>query len=125
MGDLETRKWHTFYPVYINAKKTQSEGRRVSKPKAVDNPTLNDITAALRKLTLQFKEEPNKAYSRDFTLRGRVKVRLIDENKTPYVATIKNKKQLLLEVAKLIQAVKKTQPAASSQNTGGKKKRNK
>jgi signal recognition particle subunit SEC65 len=40
---VTTNTWQIIYPVYLNAKSTLAEGRRIPKEKAVDNPTLDDI----------------------------------------------------------------------------------
>ena len=40
---VTTNTWQIIYPVYLNAKSTLAEGRRIPKEKAVDNPTIDDI----------------------------------------------------------------------------------
>ena len=59
----DTKRWITIYPIYINAKKTIAEGRRVSESKAVDNPTAQEIAEVCTFLGLKtfievkFKQE--------------------------------------------------------------------
>jgi signal recognition particle subunit SEC65 len=41
--DPEKKKWSVIYPVYINAKKTAADGRKIAKVKACENPTAQEI----------------------------------------------------------------------------------
>ena len=45
------------YPCYFDAGLLRSEGRRVSKSRAVKNPTIADIERATKKAGLQFRIE--------------------------------------------------------------------
>ena len=44
-GDLRgtIKKWNVIYPVYLNSKKTVSEGRRIAAAKACPDPTCIEI----------------------------------------------------------------------------------
>ena len=46
---------------------------------AVERPSIVDLAEACQSLSLPFAVEPDKAYPRDFTTRGRVRVMLQDE----------------------------------------------
>lgn len=72
--------WTTIYPAYLNSKLKKSEGRKIHKSTAVENPTLQEISEVLSFLRLLHCVE-NKAYPRDILQRGRIKVRLFDDSK--------------------------------------------
>lgn len=71
-----TSHWVTVYPAYINARLKVSEGRRIAKGLAVDNPQLQEISMILTLLRIMHVAELMKAYSRDVLSRGRIKVQL-------------------------------------------------
>jgi signal recognition particle subunit SEC65 len=50
-------KWQGIYPIYINAKKTVAEGRRLSIPKSVDNPTMAEIEEVVKFLKVPYVVE--------------------------------------------------------------------
>ncbi|MCF0225972.1 MAG: signal recognition particle protein Srp19 [Methanobrevibacter sp.] len=50
------------WPQYINKNLTLSEGRKVSLEFAVKDPTVNDISKALKKLNIEHEVEKEKAY---------------------------------------------------------------
>ncbi len=52
----------TIWPEYLNKNLTLSEGRKVAKDIAVNDPTINDIERALKRLNLQFTIEKDQAY---------------------------------------------------------------
>jgi signal recognition particle subunit SEC65 len=60
---------------YIDKSKSVKQGRRVSVCKAVDRPSLGEIVEALQLLGIPYVIE-NKAYPRDWLIRGRVRVNL-------------------------------------------------
>lgn len=72
-------EWKIIYPIYLNSKKKVSEGRKIPLSKAIENPTFNEISDILRYLGYPTEVEPDKAYSRDYTERGRVKFKLRNE----------------------------------------------
>lgn len=51
--DVDISRWIVIYPVYINSRKTVAEGRRITKPQAVDNPTCQEIQQVCVSLKLQ------------------------------------------------------------------------
>ncbi|MCL2157455.1 MAG: signal recognition particle protein Srp19 [Methanobrevibacter sp.] len=55
---METMVW----PVYIDSKKSRSEGRKINKEFAVSGPKLTEISRAARKLNLNPKVEDDKSY---------------------------------------------------------------
>ena len=73
-GDFSS--WVMIYPVYLNQTKTLAEGRRISKEKAVIDPTLEDLQEACNLLRLKFIVEPYKQYPREWTPSGRIRVEI-------------------------------------------------
>jgi len=51
------KTWLMIYPIYLNKKKTQPEGRRVPVEKGVENPVCQEIADACRELGFQTEIE--------------------------------------------------------------------
>lgn len=70
----------------MNSKKTRAEGRIVSKEKAVENPTYQEIRDVLSAAGLKVGVE-NKLYcrekSKELLYRGRIRVQLKNDNGSP------------------------------------------
>eukprot|EP01017_Pseudomicrothorax_dubius_P018389 TRINITY_DN2035_c0_g1_i9.p1 TRINITY_DN2035_c0_g1~~TRINITY_DN2035_c0_g1_i9.p1 ORF type:complete len:133 (-),score=46.39 TRINITY_DN2035_c0_g1_i9:1224-1622(-) len=122
---VEAKKWKTIYPAYLNIKFSAQQGRRVPKSKAVEDPKISEISEVLQFFKIPHVIEMDKAYSRDWLTKGRIKVQILQENGTPTNPEVKNKKLLLSKLGELIPRLKsRTAPQQSaSQTTGGKKKK--
>uniref|UniRef100_A0A7E4UP17 Signal recognition particle 19 kDa protein n=1 Tax=Panagrellus redivivus TaxID=6233 RepID=A0A7E4UP17_PANRE len=124
-------RWITIYPVYINKKKTKFEGRKIPVTKAVENPTLQEITDILNHEGLKIKQEPMKLHPRDQNrepgFHGRIRVQLKNDDGTPVKANFPTRTSLLEHVATFIPKLKSRQQPTSSAGPsgggGGKKKR--
>lgn len=118
----DTSRWVVIYPIYINSKKTLAEGRRISAEKACENPNVVEIGDCCQYLRLPCAIELDKAYSRDFMQRGRVRVQLKREDGTIVNPAIPTRKALLLKVAELVPKhhgrSKKQEAAASASGAG-------
>lgn len=69
------------WPAYIDAGKTRSEGRRVPRDVAVEEPTVDEIAEAVGQVGYDAVIERDKAYSREnWTERGRVLVKDADDS---------------------------------------------
>ena len=69
------------WPAYIDAGKTRSEGRRVPRDVAVEDPTVDEIAEAVGQVGYDAVIERDKAYSREnWTERGRVLVKDADDS---------------------------------------------
>jgi signal recognition particle subunit SEC65 len=88
------------YPSYLDATKPIAQGRRIGAEKAVDTPTVSDISQALQSLNIRHVLQPHKGYSRDVTCSWDNPGRVQYEKPTMYT-----KRQLLVEVAALIPAL--------------------
>jgi len=98
----DIRHWNVIYPVYLNAKKTMAEGRRVPLSIAVENPSPTEIAEVCKYLGLEAEIEPDKAYSRDYTQRGRVRVNYKNDKKALLNAEVTSKKVLFAKLCTLI-----------------------
>eukprot|EP01114_Cavostelium_apophysatum_P009194 TRINITY_DN22283_c0_g1_i1.p1 TRINITY_DN22283_c0_g1~~TRINITY_DN22283_c0_g1_i1.p1 ORF type:complete len:150 (+),score=23.54 TRINITY_DN22283_c0_g1_i1:59-451(+) len=127
MEAKDVRRWNIIYPVYLSNKKTVAEGRRVSLQMAIENPTANEIQEVCKYLGLECVVEPDKAYSRDYMMRGRARILLKKEDGTPIKPEFKNKKLLYAKLCELIprlqsRAAKAAATTAATNPKAGKKK---
>ncbi|KAK9471277.1 signal recognition particle, SRP19 subunit [Dipodascopsis tothii] len=97
------KDWQTVYPVYFDASRSQSEGRRVSKAMAVENPLAKALVEACAVAGVQVVFEPQKTHPKDWSNPGRVRINLRDpETKQPTNPAIKNKRQLYIYIAEYL-----------------------
>eukprot|EP00898_Chlorokybus_atmophyticus_P002375 jgi/Chlat1/3138/Chrsp21S03364 len=137
-ASVDTSRWLCVYPQYIDAKKTIPEGRRIPVDKAVINPTIGEMADCLNFLKLPFLFEPNKRYSRDWMVPGRVKVNLKSADGSCINPNIATRQALYLELGRLVPKHPRRQGKDSGQSNqqgpsqggqsggkgkGGKKKR--
>ncbi|KAH7728637.1 Signal recognition particle protein [Aphelenchoides avenae] len=126
-------RWICVYPLYINAKKTTAQGRRVPTSVGIENPTAQEIHDVLSHTGFSCKLEKNKMHpldpSRDGNVQGRVRVQLKNDDGTPVKSEFRTRRSLLLHACELIPKLKSRQtgggsaPAASQPSGGGKKKK--
>eukprot|EP00051_Salpingoeca_urceolata_P019700 m.290645 g.290645 ORF g.290645 m.290645 type:complete len:152 (+) comp19469_c3_seq1:1843-2298(+) len=104
-------RWVCLMAVYINASKTLPDGRKISKEKAVKDPTLEEIKKALelKRCGLKFDIE-KKRYPRDFMELGRFRVQLKDAEGNDCNPAISSRKALFEFVA---EAIKKSPERAA------------
>ncbi|VDM37588.1 unnamed protein product [Toxocara canis] len=84
----EEAKWICIYPLYLNARKTIAHGRRISKEKAVDSPTSQEVFDVLSNAGFKVKLEKHAMHpldpNRDTNAQGRVRVQLRNDDGTPF-----------------------------------------
>merc|ERR1712000_653723 len=83
----EVKTWYCVWASYFDLEKSHTQGRRVGKDKAVQQPSAEEIAIALNDLKLIFVAE-QKQYTRDFLDSVRFRVQLGNKD-------IRNKKALL------------------------------
>ena len=66
---------NVIWPAYLDAEKTRSEGRRVAKELAVEEPTVDEIAKAVQQVGYDAVIERSKTYPREYESRGRVVVK--------------------------------------------------
>lgn len=90
---MDTSGFQVIYPSYLDSTKTITKGRRISTEKAVERPTVMDLSQALQSMQIRHVLQPYKGYSRDITCQwenpGRV---LVDVSRF-------KKKELITEIA--------------------------
>jgi len=90
------------YPNYLNAKKSVAEGRRIPRERACDNPQIIEmLDSCVKGLKLSAQVE-DKSYSRDWLVRGRIRVQLKDSNGKPVYSDIPTRRVLMIKMAELI-----------------------
>jgi len=71
------------YPVYFDYSKSRSEGRRVPRSLAVQNPSIDEIISVARELGLNPEVTLDVKYPRDTVCKGRVVVdKYVSKQKT-------------------------------------------
>ena len=73
---MRNKKQHYIYPVYFDAKRTRSQGRRVKKKLAVESPTIEEVAQAATKLGVNIEINLEAKYPRFWWLpSGRIHVK--------------------------------------------------
>ncbi|XP_077570536.1 signal recognition particle 19 kDa protein-like [Stigmatopora nigra] len=130
----EKERFICLYPVYINSKKSQAEGRRIPTEKGVENPSCAEIrdvlTAAGVNVLVEDKMHPRE-WNRDVQFRGRVRVQLKQEDGSLCHDKFSSRKDVMLYVSEMIPKLKsRTQKggggeSGSQAGDGGKKSKKK
>ena len=68
-------RWKCIYPNYIDASKSPKEGRKISLKQAVNRPIIGEMIEICQMFNIPYVVE-NKAYSRDWLVRGRLRLNL-------------------------------------------------
>jgi len=102
------KTYQTLYPVYFDASRTHSQGRRVSRNLAVANPLARTLVDALQSACgplhpLPIAFEPDKLHPKDWANPGRVRIQLFSPTThKPLHPVIKNKRHLYQLVARYL-----------------------
>lgn len=91
------KRYQCLYPLYFDANRTRSQGRRVGQEFAVQNPLAREIVDAVQLLGLDTVFEPGKLHPKDWSNPGRVRV-LIKEGGRVRNRGVKNSTSLPLRV---------------------------
>ncbi len=75
------KHYQCLYPLYFDANRTRSQGRRVGRELAVPNPLAREIVEAVQLLGLDTVFEPGKVHPKDWSNPGRVRVLLKEGGK--------------------------------------------
>lgn len=84
------RNYQCLYPVYFDKSRARTEGRRVNRNIAVENPLAKDILDAVQVMGLQAGFEPDKLHPKDWANPGRVRVLLRSEDGKLLNQSVKN-----------------------------------
>jgi signal recognition particle subunit SRP19 len=90
---MDTDGFQVIYPSYLDSRKTIKLGRRIGAEKAVDCPTVLDVSQGLQSMQIRHVLQPYKGYSRDISCQW--------ENPGRVLVDVSNwkKRDLLLELA--------------------------
>eukprot|EP00958_Prasinococcus_capsulatus_P024324 scaffold3772_cov390-Prasinococcus_capsulatus_cf.AAC.2 len=132
MAEADVSRWIVIHPIYMDSKSTIAEGRRIPISKACERPTLLEVRDSVQSLKFEVVVEApalarnprqgdgtelrvyrpltdarsgpaqDKSYSRNFLLRGRLRVKLRNEDGTPVNPEIATRRSLMYEIAKLV-----------------------
>eukprot|EP00871_Galdieria_phlegrea_P000983 jgi/Galph1/1886/GphlegSOOS_G559.1 len=89
------KRWICIYPVYVDALNTLFEGRKISKTFCIDKPSVQEVAEACVQLGLETFVEPEKRHPRDIFRKGRVRVRMFDEQHRTLLPDIDSRKYFL------------------------------
>ncbi|GJP32851.1 hypothetical protein CLOM_g17446 [Closterium sp. NIES-68] len=81
---------------------TIAEGRRIAVTKAAEDPKIQEMVDSCTYLKIPVHAELDKAYSRDFFQRGRIRVQIKKPDNTLHNPDIPNKMALMLKLGELI-----------------------
>ena len=70
---------NVIWPAYLDAAKTRAEGRRVPRELVVEQPTVDEIAAAVQQVGYDAVIERERTYPREYEPRGRVLVKDADD----------------------------------------------
>ncbi|KAI1632314.1 signal recognition particle, SRP19 subunit [Biscogniauxia mediterranea] len=99
----DIKDYQMLYPVYFDARRTRSGGRRVASSLAVANPLARTIASACAALRLSPVLEAHRTHPRDWANPGRVRVRLgPSSTSSSSSSSIKNKHHLYVLVARYL-----------------------
>jgi signal recognition particle subunit SRP19 len=62
---MDTTGFQVIYPSYLDSTKTIKKGRRIGAEKAVETPTVMDLSQAVQSMQIRHVIQPYKGYSRD------------------------------------------------------------
>jgi signal recognition particle subunit SRP19 len=94
------------FQVYLDAKKTLADGRKLPAKQCVEYPTMQEMKEVIEHLGFEAGYE-EKAYPRDLTQFGRFRVLLKDPaTGEPKVEGVATRRQLLQKIAELIPNLK-------------------
>lgn len=75
------KDWQIIYPVYFDLCKSHSEGRRVSKDMAVENPLAESLVRACQSIGVFSVFEGHKTHPKDWANPGRIRVQIKNQEK--------------------------------------------
>lgn len=123
------QRWICIYPAYINSRRTQEEGRKISKINSVDNPKVSEIKDVLTYHNFNFVVEETKQYPRDSFkdafCKGRVKVQIKKSDGSPCNEKFTTRRDLMILLGEMIPKLKgrqskgATSSEASQASSGG------
>ncbi|KAI9016385.1 signal recognition particle, SRP19 subunit [Phycomyces nitens] len=106
MDPSEYKDWVCVYPAYIDADKSVTEGRKISKSSAVKNPHAYHMALAVQSMGLSVVYE-GKKHPRDWANPGRVRVQLKNKSNFFMNPNCTTRKQLFKTIADRLPTIQK------------------
>ena len=79
---------NVLWPAYLDADKSRSDGRRVPQSLAIEDPTVEEIAAAVQQVGYDAAIDRDATYSREYEARGRVRVKDVDDSKNDLIQAV-------------------------------------
>ena len=79
---------NVIWPVYLDADRSRSAGRRVPLDLAVSDPTIEEIAAAVEQVGYEAEVDPDATHPQEFEPRGRVIVRDVEDAKNDLIQAV-------------------------------------
>lgn len=99
---FDISKFVQIWPIYINSKLTQQEGRRMTKESCCTDPTVSEMSEICQSYNLRHVLEPYRQYPRSDMKTGRIRVRIVNEDGSLCHEDIKSKKDLMRSMGEKI-----------------------
>jgi len=87
------------YPIYLDSSKTVAQGRRIPKERAAEKPNCIEVFETVKLMGFDAELEIRRSYPRDFFNRGRIRVKLFEDDHKPVRPEISSRKVLFTQVA--------------------------
>mmetsp|Transcript_16303 Transcript_16303/g.37623 ORF Transcript_16303/g.37623 Transcript_16303/m.37623 type:complete len:152 (+) Transcript_16303:62-517(+) len=116
--DLDVSRWNILYPNYIDSRKRIPQGRRIPVANAVEAPRAAEMAEICQFLEIPHVLEMDKAYPRDWMIKGRLRVLLKTPEGAFTHAEIQTKDALMKKMGELIPKLK-TRVQGASGSKGG------
>lgn len=79
---------NVIWPAYLDAKRSRSAGRRVPFDLAVEEPSVEEIAAAVEQVGYAASVDPDASHPQEFETRGRVIVEDVDDAKNDLIQAV-------------------------------------
>ncbi|KAJ1677622.1 signal recognition particle subunit [Spiromyces aspiralis] len=99
------RDWVCLYPVYFDVKRSLQGGRKMPKALCVEGPHARQLAEAVKQVGLNVCYEPHKTHPRDFFNQGRVRVQLMNKDKTPCRPDIPSRRALMQKIGEVLPSI--------------------
>jgi len=101
------------WPIYLDADKSLSEGRKISEEYAISEPRIKEIVKATQKLKYKYYAEEDKSYPGEwYNKSGRI-----------IIETDDSKKEILINLSNTIKQIRESKKQQKPNKKGKKRKR--
>eukprot|EP00475_Leptophrys_vorax_P044629 TRINITY_DN9013_c0_g2_i1.p2 TRINITY_DN9013_c0_g2~~TRINITY_DN9013_c0_g2_i1.p2 ORF type:complete len:180 (-),score=38.21 TRINITY_DN9013_c0_g2_i1:20-517(-) len=111
--DINPHEWVCVYPVYLDGTRSMRLGRKLPKAQCCEGlPNAQALAVVVHQIPLPFILEGNKAHPRDTWVRGRLRVKLWQDQpndnvpRVPINPNFTSRRDLLVHLGKEVQVMK-------------------